>query len=95
MTVSADGLPQRVAQKWFVEALRWYIEEHQGCPRCRGHHCVFRAQWGNRTEYHCTACDFSAAHDQGNGIFAATDGEVVPPAEVLVVEPATTMTRHG
>ena len=54
---------ERTAAEWFAEARRWYIEEHQGCPRCQTRHCVFRSQWGPRTEYHCTACDFSTAHD--------------------------------
>jgi hypothetical protein len=54
---------ERTAAEWFAEARRWYIEEHQGCPRCQARHCVFRSQWGQRVEYHCTACDFSTAHD--------------------------------
>jgi hypothetical protein len=86
MKVSADGLSQRVAQEWFVNARRWYVEEHQGCPRCQGRHCVFRALWGSRVEYHCTACDFSAAHDEATGIFAANDGEATPPGVELVVD---------
>ena len=32
MTFSADSYPQRVAQKWFVEAIRWYVEEHLVWP---------------------------------------------------------------
>jgi hypothetical protein len=53
----------RTSDEWFADALRWYTEEHQGCPCCQGRHCVFRAQWGTRIEFYCTACDFSAARD--------------------------------
>jgi hypothetical protein len=90
MTFSADSSPERGARSWFGAALRWYVEEHQGCPRCQGRHCVFRARWGNRIEYHCTACDFSAAHDEATGTYAATDGDAVPPGIPLVEDLATT-----
>jgi hypothetical protein len=90
MTVRADGFPQRVAQKWFMAAIHWYIEKHQGCPRCRGRHCVFRARWGSRTEYRCTACDFSAAFDESSGLYAATDNEPRPTGIAILVDMATT-----
>jgi hypothetical protein len=77
-----DGL----ARQWFIKAIRWYVEEHQGCPRCRGRHCVFRATWGSRIEYHCTECDFSAAHDETAGTYAANLGEPTPTGVPL--EPA-------
>ncbi len=60
---SAHGLPGRTADEWFAEALRWYSEEHQGCPCCQVRHCVFRSQWGARVEFYCTSCDFSTARD--------------------------------
>lgn len=52
---------------WFALAERCYAEQHQACPSCRQRHCVFRSRWGARTEYHCTACDFSAARDDATG----------------------------
>jgi hypothetical protein len=54
----------RTAEEWFADVLRWYMEEHQGCPCCQGRHCVFRAEWGTRIEYYCTSCDFYAGHDR-------------------------------
>jgi hypothetical protein len=58
-----SNLQERTPEEWFAEAVRWYLEGHQGCPCCQGRHCVFQSQWGDRIEYHCTACDFSAARD--------------------------------
>jgi hypothetical protein len=58
---------QRPAAEWFAAAERCYAQEHQACPACRQRHCVFRSQWGTRTEYHCTACDFSASSDESTG----------------------------
>ena len=66
---------ERSASEWFAEAKRWHVEEHQGCPRCRERHCVFRSQWGARVEYQCTECDFSAAHDFQTGRSSFTGGE--------------------
>ncbi len=88
MSVGMERDSQGLAQKWFREAMRWYVEEHQGCPRCHGRHCVFRARWGNRVEYHCTGCDFSAAHDEATGVYAATNGEALPPSAHLSSKPA-------
>jgi hypothetical protein len=73
----------RTARDWFNEAKRGYSEKHQACPCCRSRHCVFRARWGSRTEYHCTACDFSAACDEEQGTFSATLG--IPPVAVPAV----------
>src|SRR5690242_8112737 len=86
MTFSANRSSQRVAQKWFVDAIRWYVEEHQGCPRCQDRHCVFRARWGSRVEYHCTACDFSVAHDEATGACTVSDGEPSPPGLSLLCD---------
>ncbi len=86
MAACADGLPHQLAQKWFVAAIRWYVEEHQGCPRCQVRHCVFRARWGSRIEYHCTACDFSAAHDEASGTYAVSDSEPTPTGVTLLVD---------
>ncbi len=58
---------ERSAAEWFAEAKRWHVAQHQGCPNCQARHCVFRSQWGTRTEYQCVECDFSAAHDSQTG----------------------------
>jgi hypothetical protein len=76
----------RTADDWFADALRWFFEEHQGCPCCRERHCVFRAQWGCRVEFYCTACDFSVAQDGGSKRCAAGGGDV-PPVRGLLLEP--------
>ena len=49
---------QLTPAEWYEAAEFWHTEHHQGCPCCRGCHCVFRSEWGDRVEYHCTACDF-------------------------------------
>jgi hypothetical protein len=86
MTIRPDRLPERVAQTWFIETSRWYVEEHQGCPRCQRRHCVFQARWGSRVEYHCTGCDFSAAHDEATGTYAAMVGDPAPPGAALPLD---------
>ena len=53
--------------KWYEAAELWHRAFHQGCPCCRGRHCVFRSQWGERVEYHCNDCDFSASRDWRTG----------------------------
>jgi len=74
MTTGRYAAQPKAARDWFAEARRCYAEEHQGCPCCHGRHCVFRARWGSRTEYHCNECDFSAAYDDAEDIYAATTG---------------------
>jgi hypothetical protein len=66
---------ERTPVEWFYEAARWYLEGHQGCPSCRGQHCVFRSSWGRRLEYYCSACDFSACHDGESGRYFACRGD--------------------
>jgi hypothetical protein len=75
METRADRLLGRTADEWSSAAMRWYLEEHQGCPCCQGRHCVFRSQWGARVEYHCNACDFSAAYDTALKRCTASRGE--------------------
>jgi hypothetical protein len=58
---------QLTPAEWYEAAESWHTEHHQGCPCCRACHCVFRSEWGERVEYHCTACDFSASRDQRTG----------------------------
>lgn len=71
ITDSAEGTmhtgKERSATEWFAEARRCYVEQHQGCPRCHASHCVIRSQWESHIEYHCTECDFSAAHNNETG----------------------------
>jgi hypothetical protein len=65
---------ERTAAEWFAEALRWYLEGHQGCPCCHRRHCVFRSEWGCRIEFHCTECDFSASWDGLTDTASSTPG---------------------
>ena len=66
--------------EWYKAAEHCHVQEHQGCPCCRGQHCVFRSEWGGRVEYYCTACDFSASHDPHTGRYfiTAADGREQP-----------------
>jgi len=75
----------RTPAEWFAEARRWFLEEHQGCPRCRARHCVFRSLWGTRVEYHCTECDFSTAQDGQTGRCCVDHGEHRPAPGALVL----------
>ena len=85
MTIDRHVAQPLTARDWFGEAVRCYAEEHQACPCCRERHCVFRARWGSRTEYHCNECDFSAAHDEGSGDYVAATGRE-PGGLPLVLE---------
>jgi hypothetical protein len=69
---------ERTALEWFQEAERWYVVGHQGCPSCRGQHCVIRSDWSGLIEYYCSACDFSTCRDCARGEFFAAIGT---PAE--------------
>jgi len=71
----ADRLLGKTAEEWFSDAMRWYLEGHQGCPCCQKRHCVFRSRWGTRIEYHCNACDFSVAQDAQLKRCTASRGE--------------------
>jgi hypothetical protein len=82
MGSSVERLPGRTAEEWFNDAVRWYLEGHQGCPCCQAHHCVFRSVWGLRIEYHCTACDFSVARDGQSLRCTASRGEGKPSARL-------------
>jgi hypothetical protein len=79
----ADKLLGRTAEEWFEEAVRWYLEGHQGCPCCGGQHCVFRSQWGRRIEYYCTGCDFSVGQDTASRRCTASRGESLPAASLF------------
>jgi hypothetical protein len=70
--------------EWYEAAEQWHVEQHQGCPCCCDRHCVFRSEWGERVEYHCTACDFSTSRDRRTGrCFTATDAARERPSTVL------------
>jgi hypothetical protein len=64
----------RTAVEWFHEAERCFVAHHQGCPHCGGNHCVFRSDWGEREEFYCSRCDFSACHDRRSGAYFAVAG---------------------
>jgi hypothetical protein len=74
MDTPTDPTPR----EWFAEAALWYREQHQGCPHCRGQHCVFRSERFNRVEYYCSACDFSVCHDRNTGHYFAAPGTGCP-----------------
>jgi hypothetical protein len=89
MQGNAERVLGRTAEEWFAEAVRWYLEGHQGCPCCRSQHCVFRSRWGTRIEYYCTSCDFSVGQDAASQRCTATGGEGLPaPGVPLGLEPA-------
>jgi hypothetical protein len=73
-----------MAQQWYAQAEHSYVECHQGCPSCHRRHCVFRACWGARTEYYCSACDFSASHDGQTGRYFTAPGDGRQLAEALL-----------
>jgi hypothetical protein len=72
--------------EWFHDAERCFVQRHQGCPCCGSSHCVFRSDWGEREEFYCSVCDFSACHDRRSGAYFAAAGldadardQVTPP----------------
>lgn len=74
--------PERSAADWFAEARRWYVEKHQGCPRCRSRHCVIRSTWQTRLEFHCTECHFACAEDTGTCTVDLSDPPALTPVRV-------------
>jgi hypothetical protein len=80
--MSPDG--ELTVWEWYEAAEFSYAKEHQGCPCCPGRHCVFRSEWGDRVEYYCTACDFSASRDRRSGrCFTTTETDRERPSAVL------------
>jgi hypothetical protein len=75
---------ERTPLEWYREAVRSYVEDHQGCPHCGGQHCVFRSCWGQRVEYYCSACDFSTCHDAQTGLYFAVIGDGRRLADTLL-----------
>jgi hypothetical protein len=64
----------RPAAEWFQAARRSYFEGHQGCPHCHQERCVIRSEWGQRCEFYCMACEFSACYDESNQAWYACLG---------------------
>jgi hypothetical protein len=75
---------ERTPIQWYQAAVRCYVENHQGCAKCGQSHCVFLARWGPRTEYYCSACDFSTCHDGETGRSFAAIGDGRQLAEALL-----------
>lgn len=65
----------RTPAEWFHAAAHSYVAHHQGCASCGSQHCVFQSRWGQRIEYYCSACDFSACHDKESGQYFASEGD--------------------
>jgi hypothetical protein len=66
---------ERTPLEWYEEAVRSYVEGHQGCASCGTQHCVFQSRWGQRIEYYCSACDFSTCFDGQTGRYFAVIGD--------------------
>lgn len=69
--------PDRTSRQWFEEAVRCYVDMHQGCPWCHGSHRVYQLQRGQEQIYTCQGCDFQASHDAGSGEYGHIIGESV------------------
>jgi hypothetical protein len=69
----------QIAAAWFEKASRAYVEQHQGCPWCGNHHCVFRTCRPEREQYSCSECDFFSCHTFQKGYFF-TPGQSVTSA---------------
>jgi hypothetical protein len=74
---------ERTLAEWFLAAAEFYLV-HQGCAACGSQHCVFQSNWGARTEFFCSACDFSACHDADTGQYFASEGDGRQLAEALL-----------
>ena len=86
--MTADG--ELTPLEWYEAAQSWHVTEHQGCPCCCARHCVFRSEWGERIEYYCTACDFSASHDrQTRRYFTTAESGRGQPSAILDQPPSS------
>jgi hypothetical protein len=84
--MTPDG--ELTPEEWYEAAELWHTRHHQGCPCCCGCHCVFRSEWGDRVEYYCTACDFSASSDRRTGrCYTTADTGREQPVTVLDDQP--------
>jgi hypothetical protein len=66
---------QRTPRDWFAEAMRCYLERHQGCAWCHQSHCVYQTTHGHEREYWCNACDFRTSYDAANDHYSSYPGE--------------------
>ena len=66
---------ERAAREWFEEAVRCYVENHQGCAWCGGAHRVFKVHKGSRIEYYCNGCDFRTGYDPETQVHFSVPGE--------------------
>jgi hypothetical protein len=66
---------ERSPQEWFAEAVRFYVEHHQGCPWCGGCHRVFHTETEVQREYYCTGCDFHVGYDHTANSYFTFPGE--------------------
>lgn len=53
--------------QWFEEAVRSYLEKHQGCAWCGGSNRVYRWQRGGRLEFYCSYCEFFVCREEDSG----------------------------
>jgi hypothetical protein len=77
------NVTKRTSRQWYDEAVRWYVEKHQGCPWCGGSHRVYRLVRGTKETYTCQGCDFQASFDaekiEYNHIIGeGTEGQTAP-----------------
>jgi hypothetical protein len=70
--------PELAAQDWYEEAVRWYVNKHQGCPWCGRANCLYQSERGRAMEYHCGTCDFFACHDLDTGRYFMGPGRMRP-----------------
>ena len=80
---------ERTHENWFIEAARWYIEQHQGCCWCGRANEVYRTERGVRVEYECGACEFYVCHEQ------ATDHYFMAPGSDRRCEPSRPTLHAG
>jgi hypothetical protein len=74
----------RTPAEWFQAAKHCYVENHQGCAACGSQHCVFQSHGDHRSEFYCSACDFSVCHDRGRGQYFASEGDGRQIADALL-----------
>ncbi len=71
----------RTPRDWFQEAVRCYVEKHQGCAWCGDAHQVFHFQQGKQVVYYCNSCDFRTSHDPVTNAYVSIPGEKMDKAE--------------
>ena len=76
----------RTPQEWFQEAVRCYVEKHQGCAWCGGPHRVYLLVQEQQVVYYCNGCDFRTGHDKRAGRFFSFPGEDAAPGKKTMVK---------